>query len=75
MFLLHRVFLTGKAHVDYRKVLNGRFTRKALGSVIMLIYCILFSWCDTWLWVDESRMVVVCGGMSTVSTSTLPIQR
>ncbi|KAH9846586.1 hypothetical protein C2E23DRAFT_863880, partial [Lenzites betulinus] len=25
------VFLTGKVHVDYRRVLNGLFTRKALG--------------------------------------------
>ena len=26
-----RVFLTGKEHVDYRRCLNGLFTRKALG--------------------------------------------
>ena len=38
MFLLHRVFLTGKTHVEYRKVLNGLFTRKALGYVIVLLH-------------------------------------
>lgn len=27
----YRVFLTGKAHVDYRRVLNSLFTKKALG--------------------------------------------
>jgi C-22 sterol desaturase len=26
-----RVFLTGKSHVEYRRVLNTLFTRKALG--------------------------------------------
>lgn len=26
-----RVFLAGKAHVDYRRGLNALFTRKALG--------------------------------------------
>jgi sterol 22-desaturase len=31
---LNRVFLTGKIHVDYRRVLNTLFTRKALGLVI-----------------------------------------
>lgn len=29
-----RVFLTGKEHVDYRRGLNGLFTRKALGYVL-----------------------------------------
>ncbi|KAI0719131.1 cytochrome P450 sterol C22-desaturase [Cerioporus squamosus] len=28
------VFLTGKSHVEYRKVLNGLFTRKALGIYV-----------------------------------------
>src|SRR5271167_1895220 len=28
------VFLDGKAHVDYRKGLNGLFTRKAVGAYI-----------------------------------------
>lgn len=27
----HRVFLTGKEHVEYRRGLNALFTRKALG--------------------------------------------
>lgn len=36
LIILHvsnRVFLTGKVHVDYRRSLNGLFTRKALGYV------------------------------------------
>ena len=28
---LYRVFLTGKDHVSYRRVLNNLFTHKALG--------------------------------------------
>ena len=28
--ILDRVFLTGKVHVEYRRVLNTLFTRKAL---------------------------------------------
>jgi cytochrome P450 len=28
--ILGRVFLTGKVHVEYRRVLNTLFTRKAL---------------------------------------------
>ena len=32
-----RVFLTGKVHVEYRKVLNTLFTRKALGYVSKLL--------------------------------------
>lgn len=35
------VFLTGKVHADYRRVLNTLFTRKALAYVSLLIsgYC------------------------------------
>lgn len=33
-----RVFLTGKDHVDYRKVLNLLFTRKALGYVTKIFF-------------------------------------
>lgn len=29
--MTRRVFLTGKEHVEYRRGLNGLFTRKALG--------------------------------------------
>lgn len=29
------VFLTGKVHADYRRVLNGLFTRKALAYVLI----------------------------------------
>jgi cytochrome P450 len=36
------VFLTGKSHVEYRKVLNTLFTRKALRSVLLIIPIIFF---------------------------------
>lgn len=37
------VFLNGKSHVEYRKVLNTLFTRKALRSVFLIIPIIFFS--------------------------------
>lgn len=33
-FLILRVFLNGKAHVDYRRGLNSLFTRKAIGGYL-----------------------------------------
>lgn len=36
------VFLNGKSHVEYRKVLNTLFTRKALRSVLLIIPVTLF---------------------------------
>ena len=54
-----RVFLTGKVHVEYRKVLNTLFTRKALGYVsglrLLFSVCLLFLYACLFLLEHGSR--------------------
>ncbi|KAI0825214.1 cytochrome P450 sterol C22-desaturase [Trametes gibbosa] len=43
------VFLTGKVHVEYRRVLNGLFTRKALGIYVGIQDTIARKYLKQWL--------------------------
>ncbi|TFY70096.1 hypothetical protein EVJ58_g34 [Rhodofomes roseus] len=43
------VFLTGKVHVEYRRVLNGLFTRKALGVYVGIQDAITRKYFKQWL--------------------------